>query len=450
MRNQGTVGDFSRLNWRGLGIRLVGLAWLLILPAVASGQFNYTSSEGEVTITGYTGTAAELVIPPVIDGLPVTRIGDSAFADSWSMESVIIPDSVRHLGDNAFYFSFSLTNVSLGTGVVSIGSHTFAFCHEVSSINLGPNLARVGDHAFSGCRSLSDIVIPDSVVEMGENAFSNCGLTNVTFGTGLTEIPFAAFSFCVNLPEITIPNHIERIQGAAFGGCPVLKRVTLGSGLKVIEHDVFRECFALTEISIPQSVTNIGTNAFATCRSLPAILVDPANPAYASVDGVLFSKDLTNLIQCPGGKAGRVRVPSELVSISDFAFGNCHGLTAVRFEGDAPALGLNVFHGATNLTAYYLPGAAGWGASYGGRPTAIWQPEILVADGMFGFVNGEFGFNIDWAGEFVVSVEGNDDPANPTGWSPLQAVQLIDGVGRFTDTEPPGPDGRFYQLRFQE
>src|SRR5687767_8739555 len=71
------------------------LLWLLLtLPAVVQAQFSYTTNNGTITITGYTGPGGAVVIPATINGRPVTRIGDQAFYYETSVTGITIPNSV--------------------------------------------------------------------------------------------------------------------------------------------------------------------------------------------------------------------------------------------------------------------------------------------------------------------------------------------------------------------
>src|SRR5260370_14415735 len=83
---------------------------LLATPAAVQAQFDYTVTNQTVTITGYTGNNGVVAIPSTIDGLPVTSIGDHAFAGS-SITGVTIPSSVTNIGNIAFGYCFSLTNI---------------------------------------------------------------------------------------------------------------------------------------------------------------------------------------------------------------------------------------------------------------------------------------------------------------------------------------------------
>src|SRR5512140_3443470 len=93
---------------------------LLALPAVVKAQFNYTTNNGEITITLYTGAGGTVVIPDTIDGWPVTRVGDYAFNNCSALTNVAFPNSLTSIGNGAFQ-STSLTNVVLPDNLTSIG-----------------------------------------------------------------------------------------------------------------------------------------------------------------------------------------------------------------------------------------------------------------------------------------------------------------------------------------
>ncbi|MGH7953575.1 MAG: leucine-rich repeat protein, partial [Limisphaerales bacterium] len=96
---------------------LVVLAALLalVLPRTGWAQFTYTTNNGAITITGYTGSGGNVTIPSMTNGLPVTSIGDSAFYYNTTVKSVTIPDSVTNIGNGAFYLCHLMTNVIMGT-----------------------------------------------------------------------------------------------------------------------------------------------------------------------------------------------------------------------------------------------------------------------------------------------------------------------------------------------
>ena len=85
-------------------------------------QFTWTTNNGTITITGYTGPGGAVTIPSTINGLPVTSIGDRAFLNCYSLTSVTIGSSVTSIGDYAFYDCTSLTSVTIPDSVTNIGA----------------------------------------------------------------------------------------------------------------------------------------------------------------------------------------------------------------------------------------------------------------------------------------------------------------------------------------
>ena len=71
---------------------------------------------------------------------------------------------------------------------------------------------------------------------------------------------------------------------------------------------------------------------------------------------------------------GAAGIGTQVTDISQRAFADCSALTSVYFKGNPPALGEKVFDGDDKATVYYLKGITGWGTTFGGRPTAVWNP----------------------------------------------------------------------------
>ncbi len=108
----------SILNKTGKSLLFVGIFKLVsapILLANNSGDFNYTTDSGEITITNYIGPGGNVTIPDTIGSLPVTTIGDYAFNFRTDLISVEIPDSVTRVGNYAFYRCDESTGVSVAT-----------------------------------------------------------------------------------------------------------------------------------------------------------------------------------------------------------------------------------------------------------------------------------------------------------------------------------------------
>ena len=127
--------------------------WLLcaaILPAVAQAQFTFTTNNGAISITGYTGQPTTLNIPSSTNGFPVISIGNGAFTHCYSLTSVTIPNTVTSIGDDAFYSS-GLTSVSIPNSVTNIGNFAFESCYGLTSVMIGKSVTSIGNNAFYGC-----------------------------------------------------------------------------------------------------------------------------------------------------------------------------------------------------------------------------------------------------------------------------------------------------------
>ena len=115
---------------------LLPLLLLLSLPALVQAQFTFTTNNGAITITRYTGLGGNVIIPSTTNGYPVTNVGDLPFYSCSSLTSITIPKSVTDIGDFAFANCASLTRVVIPTGVTSIGLAAFDNCTSLTSVTL--------------------------------------------------------------------------------------------------------------------------------------------------------------------------------------------------------------------------------------------------------------------------------------------------------------------------
>ncbi len=105
---------------KSFGFRLLTVLLLMVMPAVAHAQgYTYTTSNGAITITAYTGPGGAVSIPAEISGLPVTGVGARVFA-GFGLTSIVIPNSVTSIGDRSFEGNVGLTNLLIGSNVTNI------------------------------------------------------------------------------------------------------------------------------------------------------------------------------------------------------------------------------------------------------------------------------------------------------------------------------------------
>ncbi len=335
--------------------------------------------------------------------LNLASIGNSAFRSCSSLGGVTLPETVASIGDHAFSECASLGGIVIPDSAASIGAGAFSFCTNLGSVTLPAGILGIPDDAFYNCSSLAEVVIPSGVASIGSYAFSQCsGLQHVTIPDTVISVGNHAFSHCTSLGIVTLPDQVTSIGSYSFYGCTNLASAGIGAGVTSIGGSAFAACSSLESVTIPATVAAIGNFAFWYCGSLTSITVDALNATYASEDGVLFDRDRKTLIQCPGGKAGHYTIPTGVTSIGSYAFHNCAKLESVTIPntvasignsafyyctdlagvyacGRAPLLGLSAFTGSTGTTVYYLEGTAGWGVTYGGRPTAILAVPAVAA-----------------------------------------------------------------------
>ena len=348
-------------------------------------------SEGVLTISGagamkeydpykapWYGSRSRVKSAVIADG--VTSIGDYAFRDCYNLASVTIPDSVTSIDWSAFAGCASLTSVTIPGSVTSIGGAAFSDCTSLTSVTIPDSVTSIGDYAFSDCTSLTSVTIPNSVTSIGHDAFYNCAsltsvmipdsmtsigndafhycksLTSVTIPDSVTSIDVNAFAGCTSLTSVEIPDSVTSIDGGAFYNCKSLTSVTIPDSVTSIGDGAFAYCTSLTSVAIPDSVTSIGDGAFASCTSLTGIWAAEGSSHYASdAFGVLFNKDKTTLVQCPGAFSGSYAIPDSMTSIDWRAFAGCTSLTSVTIPSSVTSIGGATFSDCSSLTSVTIP-----------------------------------------------------------------------------------------------
>ena len=211
--------------------------------------------------------------------------------------------------------------------VTRIGKMAF-YSSSLQSITIPESVSSIGESAFAYCRKLESVDIPNSVHSLGSHAFQSCEkLTSISLSNQLSSIEEETFYFCSSLPSIVVPSSITKIGDHAFWQCRSLQSIDLHDNISILGNYVFLGCSMMTSINVAQG-----------------------NQYYSSLDGVLFDKDQTVLIQCPGGyPRSTYSIPCSVRSIGSSAFEFCQKLTHVSIPNSVTHIGNQVFYGCINI-----------------------------------------------------------------------------------------------------
>jgi hypothetical protein len=226
---------------------LVHTAWQN--PASAT-NWTWSSDGKEITLTSYnTNAGLNVVIPDMLDGLPVTGFGNifgQRYEEGTAIISVSGGNNVSNLSGYAFNACRSLVSVSL-PALITVDSGAFYECSALTSVKLGTKLQCLGFQAFRLCSSLQTLVLPDSLTYIGDNCFADCPFTVVDLPPHLTRMYDGMF-FESGVRSVTVPNSVTYMEQQIFYGCVNLTNVVFGSGVDIMEDRLVEGATNLTSI----------------------------------------------------------------------------------------------------------------------------------------------------------------------------------------------------------
>lgn len=320
----------------------------------------------------------------------IYAIGDKAFKNCSSLESITIPTTVRSIARSAFDGTTSLTKViakwtsaseivnngtifydQYRTATLYVPTGTKALYLEAESwkdfSKIVDNIDFADDNVEAICVANWDTDRDGGISSEEAAAVTNLNqvfkantdikkFQELRYFTGLTEIGVSDFEGCTSLEIVELPTNVTKILTKAFYGCSSLQGISGG----------YQFC-------IPVQVTSIGEEAFANCR--PASRIQIFGPAV--IWERAFAGSLIN------SSESQVYITSALNSIATDAFDETGALFYINSSNDTPIgvwlfkdctflknlsvnapIEANAFMGCTNLeSVFFSDGVTSIGAS---------------------------------------------------------------------------------------
>lgn len=375
---------------------------------------NVTEGSKAVTLTSCTASGA-VEIPSSVKGFTVTAIGAEAFKNNNGVTSVVIPATVTAIGDNAFDNSCtSLTSVTLWPAIVpTLANGTFnhdsviiyVYGDQVNDYYnaLSLYLSQIKPIQFTETNR-ADIAInydlmsaTEARVSRNADATGALEIPATVYHKGanysVTTIADGAFQNCTGLTSVILPESITRIGANAFNGCSALNSVTiLSASIPTLDNENafggnaadrkfyvwgdLRDNYYLrwgisssayialtyTTGGIKYELANV-TSAKVTSNT-PAYSGDVVIPATITYQGLTLNvTGISNnaFKDCTGLTA--VSIPEGVTAIGSYAFNGCSGLTEVLIPNSVTSVGNLAFLSCSNLAEVSL----GSGVTYIGE-----------------------------------------------------------------------------------
>ena len=192
---------------------------------------------------------------------------------------------------------------------------------------------------------------------------------NIVIPDGVTAIDDYIFYNSDSIVSVTIPQSITSIGYCAFGSCGKLTGILVDEnnrhyksidgnlyskdGTKLLQYASGKKN---ASFEILENVSKIEETAFYGCETLSSITVDKKNKYYMSVDGNLYSKDGKVLVQYAIGKKDKsYKIIDGVESIRSWAFTDCYHLSSVHIPNTVTYIGQFAFRGCSNLVDIVIP-----------------------------------------------------------------------------------------------
>lgn len=321
------------------------------------------------TVTGYTGAASQVIVPPKWNGVALTEIGAFAFMNA-RVTSVKLPSTIEVIGESAFNACRSLAEINLTNACTSIGAYAFNQCEKLARVGDITGLETIPVHAFTGCKRLPSLTFSDSLLSVGEYAFADCkSMETVLLPDTVAEIGAYAFSGCSAITSFRIPSALNNLRTGALQGCTALKELIPATNndvaiFRVIDgnlYSAYGSCLSLyvagdkteTTFTLPQGCTTVAPFAFYGNTTLKSLALDAEaiTLSKGSLAGMQALESLSIYALPSGANAYLAYYFGASSNTDNIASGNCtpSTLTRVSIASMGDTVPSYAFYGCTSL-----------------------------------------------------------------------------------------------------
>ena len=283
--------------------------------------------------SGFTG---DLVIPD-----NVTSIGESAFSTTIGFKGKLkLSNKLVTIGKFAFNESTGYTgDLIIPDSVKEIGGAAFQQCESFDGeLVLSKNLEYIGDFAFNKCSRLKNkkIQIPATLKKIGDDYT----LDGVNVGLG-SHIMYNLGAHAGNFEEFEVDEnnqYFKAVDGVLYTKdgkrlviyptCKKNETYEILEGVQILDILSIAGNITMKTLIVPDSLIIEGTsedddtvinNALYSYNSVENIEAKETNPNYKSVDGVLYTKDMKEVVSIASGRTKAVTIPDGVETIRERA-----------------------------------------------------------------------------------------------------------------------------------
>ncbi len=384
-------------------------------------ELTYENYGDHIRITGCDKSAKVLVIPPEIEGIAVTEIGDKAFYQNSTLTSIIVSETVTTIGNHAFAESDALKEVVLHEGLQEVETnafngtpiteiyipstlqscyHIFDGCSTLTDVTFGEGITELPDYLFYNADGITKINVPETVTVIGNHVFAESdALTEVVLHEGLQEVGTNAFDG-TPITEIYIPSTLQSTYHI-FDGCSTLTDVTFGEGITELPDYLFYNADGIAEINVPETVTVIGNHVFANSDALKEVVLHegleevganafdgtPITEIYipstlrntyhifdgcSTLTDVTFGEGITELpdyLFYNADGIAEITIPETVTTIGNYVFANSDALKDAHVPASVTEIGCGVFEECPVMTdVWYAGSEEAWNSIWIAKP----------------------------------------------------------------------------------